>query len=522
MAQLKGGKVAAVIHIGSNLVEMKICQVQKKQVVPLDHLEHPLRFGHEVFHEGVIHAESLAELIETLQGFQSILKDYGVEECRVVATTAFREAKNHNFAADQIRIQTHLQVEILEDNQEKTWIYSGMCRAVQEYQESGKALRRWERALVSHIGTGSIGLGVLEDHSLIFSQNVSTGSLKIHDILGGLEDETEEFDVVVEEYLDAIFRKISMPFPPEKLECVVLTGNEIPLIASLCGIEEKNRAYVIPTSAVEKLYQEMRLLTLEKIGFQYSLSENQAESLYSSLAIYTRLFQLAQTEQVLALPTELWDPMFRQMLLPKAAGEYDDFVEKNAVLCAKTFARRYQCCPNHAEQVTLFACKIFDRMKRIHGLHQRHRVILELACILHDCGHFVDSRRHLESTYDIIQNLDVCGLTSEEMQMAAYVARFDELEPPNYDDLDFIHIREEQKLVCSKLAAIFRLAGALDKSQKQKLPDIQVKVEEERLVISAKCTQNFHLELWALERCAPFFKDVFGISPHLALQAAFL
>ena len=175
-------------------------------------------------------------------------------------------SENHNFAADQIRIQTHLQVEILEDNQEKTWIYSGMCRAVQEYQESGKALRRWDRALVSHIGTGSIGLGVLEDHSLIFSQNVSTGSLKIHDILGGLEDETEEFDVVVEEYLDAIFRKISMPFPPEKLECVVLTGNEIPLIASLCGIEEKNRAYVIPTSAVEKLYQEMRLLTLEKSG----------------------------------------------------------------------------------------------------------------------------------------------------------------------------------------------------------------------------------------------------------------
>ena len=49
MNKKKGGKIAAVIDIGSNLLKMRICQLRKGEIVTLDRLQYPLNLGHEVF-----------------------------------------------------------------------------------------------------------------------------------------------------------------------------------------------------------------------------------------------------------------------------------------------------------------------------------------------------------------------------------------------------------------------------------------------------------------------------------------
>ena len=43
MPKHKGGKVAAVIDIGSSDVKMQISQVRNKEIIPLNTLEYPLK-----------------------------------------------------------------------------------------------------------------------------------------------------------------------------------------------------------------------------------------------------------------------------------------------------------------------------------------------------------------------------------------------------------------------------------------------------------------------------------------------
>ena len=62
MPKHKGGKVAAVIDIGSSDVKMQISQVRNKEIIPLNTLEYPLKLGHEVFNYGKISFECLREL----------------------------------------------------------------------------------------------------------------------------------------------------------------------------------------------------------------------------------------------------------------------------------------------------------------------------------------------------------------------------------------------------------------------------------------------------------------------------
>lgn len=92
------------------------------------------------------------------------------------------------------------------------------------------------------------------------------------------------------------------------------------------------------------------------------------------------------------------------------------------------------------------------------------RLLLELASIMHDCGHYVNAKEHLSSSFDLLKNIDLYGMTAEEMLIIAYIARYNEYDVPNYDGLEFIRIREPIRLVISKLVAIFRLANALDKA----------------------------------------------------------
>ncbi len=60
----------------------------------------------------------------------------------------------------------------------------------------------------------------------IFSspKNISTGSLKLHDVLSGVQEYTDDFAIVVDEYLDSIFNRIQMPVPYQQVNGLVLTG----------------------------------------------------------------------------------------------------------------------------------------------------------------------------------------------------------------------------------------------------------------------------------------------------------
>ena len=70
----------------------------------------------------------------------------------------------------------------------------------------------------------------------------------------------------------------------------------------------------------------------------------------------------------------------------------------------------------------------------------------------------------------------------------------------------------------TKMAAIFRLANALDKSHRGKIRDLKVSLDEDRVVFKAKSADNTLLERWAFEESAQFFKEVFGLSPELSIK----
>jgi len=513
----KNNKIAAVIDIGSNMLKMRVSQLKKTEIVDIDILEYPLCLGHEVFANGKISFESLRELSGILHGYSVIMSEYGVGQCKVVATTALREAMNRFYVVDQLKIQNDMTVQVLEDDQEKTLIYSEILNSINTMEN-----KKGENALISYIGAGTIGFSVYNGKRMIFSQNIPMGALKLHDMLANIQELTEDFYTVVEEYLDSIVGHIRIPFNNGIVSNLILTGNEIQLIAKICGVELENGRYTIPASMITDLFKQIRSMSQEKISLQYGIDEETAELMYSALAIYIRLIEFTTSDVIISPKVELWDALMRQMLIPKSGDEYFEHVRANAISCAQEIAKTYNCNQKHSDNIRKFACRIFDKMKGAHGLDHRKRLLLELAAILHDSGHYVTAKQHLLSTFDLIKNIDIYGMTDEEMLITAYVSRYNEYDVPNYEDVQFIRLSDKNRLIISKLVAIFRLANALDKAQKQKLSDIKVRLENDRLLITAESNGNLYLEKWAFEQCAPFFKEVFGYNPELMIKSSLI
>lgn len=505
---------AAVIEIGTNNVKMRVSQLVKGKIQTLDYLEYPVSIGHDVYETGSISFESLRELSGALSKFSAALLAYNVEKPKVVSCTALLEAKNRALVADQLKVRNGLDVEILDSSQEKAYIFSEMEKRL-EGEESLKS----GYTLMAYVGSGSIGLTVYDGDKAVYFQNIPMGTLKLHDVLGRLRHQAEDFHYILEEYTDALLNRMNLS--GFQLDHLVLAGSRSKLITKLCDGKKVGQVYHMEAQKICQLYDSLRSMTAESIAIRYGIQESQAALLYTALFIYRGIMGFCpQAQEVLSPLVDISESVTRYMLAPKGGALWEDFLRRNALSCAAASAKAFHCNLEHSALIGAYAAKLFDRLKKLHGLAPSKRTILELASMLHSCGSFVSVRQHNRCTFDIIQGMDLFGLSGKEVLEVALVAG------SVFGDLDFASeyagLSQEERITVSKLSVIFRLANAMDKSHKGKLKNIKMSLDEDRVIIKAESVQNTLLERWAFDEAAKFFKDVFGLSPELSVKLSML
>lgn len=512
MNKKNAANTAAVIEIGTTSVRMRVSQLSKGNVSTLDFLEYPVRVGHDVFETGSISFDSLRELSSALGKFSSALLTYNIQKPRVISCTALRDAKNRSLVADQLRVRNNVDVTVLDDSQEKAYIYSEITAKL-----GGADLLKHGNSVIAYVGSGSIGIAVSDGSKILYFQNIPMGASKLHDILRGMLTASEDFHTVVEEYLDTLLGRIAISEFP--IQNMILTGSQIDLIAKLCGAKRSGEIYQFGTKRLSELYRSLRSLTPESVGLRYGINEGQAAVLYTALAIYQAMLRFCPEAGTIYSPAaDISGAVVRCMLVSKAEADRAAYCRKSALACAEAAAQRFGCDLVHSRYIQECSCHIFDKLKRVHGLDPSKRLILELASILHSCGSFVSVRRHNRCTFDLIRGMDLFGLSEVEVLETALVAGSISDNLSVEENPDFSRLDSGEKLIISKMAAMFRIANALDKSHREKLRDFKVSVEEDRVLFKASASGDTQLEQWAFAESAQFFKDVFGISPELSIK----
>jgi exopolyphosphatase/guanosine-5'-triphosphate,3'-diphosphate pyrophosphatase len=180
--------------------------------------------------------------------------------------------------------------------------------------------------------------------------------------------------------------------------------------------------------------------------------------------------------------------------------------------CAK-LGRRYQFDEAHGKLVADLAATIFDDIQPIHGLGPRERLLLRAAAVLHDVGDFVRYDGHHKHSYYLILNSDIIGLTPEERTIVANVARYHRKSLPDPSHPNFRDLERDARAKVRALAAILRIADALDREHLGKVKLVRAGVDRERRRLRLTITgdEDRELEEWTVKQKGDLLRDVFDL-----------
>lgn len=509
----------AAIDVGSFELEMGIYEISYKTGIHcVDHIRHMIALGKDTFSAGKISYGLVEEMCQVLEDFVQIMNTYKVKDYRAYATSAMREAHNSQIILDQIRVRTGLTVRIISNSEQRFISYKALASKTGEFN---KIIQKG--TAIVDVGFGSAQLSLFDKDSLVTTQNLPLGTLRIRGLLAGIPATISEHREHIEEVVDNelfTFRKMYL----KDREIANLIGIGENLINIIRRMDPGTHGDKIDAGTLNQFYERLCQLSTDQIESMFGVNSEYASLLLPAAVVYKRILELTGAEM-------FWIPGIR--LCDGIAAEYADDTrlvkfnhnfENDILAASRNMAKRYKCHTSHNQVLEQYALGIFDSMKKYHGLGTRERLMLQIAVLLHACGKFISMRNSNECSYNIIMSTEIIGLSHLEREIIANVVRYNirdfdydkvQLETRGHQDDNLGMGRNAITICIAKLTAILRLANSMDRSHRGKLTDSRMNVKDNQLIITTGYQGNMALEISSFEQKADFFEEIFGIRPVL-------
>ncbi len=160
----------AAIDIGSNSCRLKIAKVVAHQLKTLAEDREVTRLGASVFESGLVSPEAMALTLRALKRFQRAVQAHGVDQIRVVATSAMRDARNGAAFQAWVKAETGWTMEIISGLEEGRLIHLGVTGT--EPGAGGKVL-------LVDLGGGSCEITLSEHKRIKETISVPLGAVRL-------------------------------------------------------------------------------------------------------------------------------------------------------------------------------------------------------------------------------------------------------------------------------------------------------------------------------------------------------
>ena len=177
-----------------------------------------------------------------------------------------------------------------------------------------------------------------------------------------------------------------------------------------------------------------------------------------------------------------------------------------------TLGRRYGFEEEHSRQDARLAVQIFDQTSELHHLDDEYRDLLYCAGLLHDIGYVEGYWGHHKTAYRHIMKADLPGLSERERRIVANVARYHRGAKPKPSHRGFASLDADDQEIVTILGAILRLADGLDRSHSDAVRNLELWLDDDRLVVLVDCPFGCSAEVWAGEKKGRFLGEVFDLS----------
>lgn len=494
----------AAIDVGSSAIRFLVAEfLSPGRFAALVSERIPIRLGHGVFLSGRLLSPSMDATIEALKEFRDQMKRLGVTGYRALATSAVRESENGEEFLRRIRRETGITLETITGSEEARLFYL----AVRNKLALGP-----EGALLVDLGGGSVEVAMVDDRGIRWIESHTMGSVRLLEELAGAGEEPGRFSRLLSEYIATL--RLPSFSGARRPSMFIATGGNIEALAKLAGAAPRlDGVSVLTQDDLRRTIANLSRLSYRERIEQLGLREDRADIILPAALLYERLANLADAHEIVVPFVGIKEGMVLDLVDELATHEaHEDRAAQLAYEGAIALGRRYMFDEGHAAHVARLAGSIFDQLKGRYGLDDHDRRILLAAAALHDIGTFVSTKRHHKHTLYLVSQSELPGFSPREILLVANVARYHrKSEPAPHHDL-YVKLPAGERERVARLAAILRLADALDREHRQKVRSVRlIEKKKNEWVIQLDGEGDLLLEQWALKRKAPMFSRAFGV-----------
>ena len=240
----------AAIHLGSEKISMQITEYRNLDKCKIiERVSRRIRLGEATFKNKIIPFELVSEICDVLQGFKRLMVEYGVEEYKLQATTAVREASNQIFLLDQIYSKTGLKVDVVDMPQE---IYTKFV-AIRNTLKNEKISSERAGMLMMDISSGGLGVTLVQDEQIRYQENFHVGIIRIKESFARNRRESIHFNKALTEFLSSTIGSVRQELHQDSVQYLVLSGTETELLLRMLPLRPPLlRRRLLPPSALPR------------------------------------------------------------------------------------------------------------------------------------------------------------------------------------------------------------------------------------------------------------------------------
>jgi exopolyphosphatase/guanosine-5'-triphosphate,3'-diphosphate pyrophosphatase len=506
----------AAIDIGSNSIKLVVVEASAgDSFAVLAREKEVVRLGHDTLTHGVLAPEAIERAASCVKRFRSIAEARGAETVRAIATASVREARNRARFIREVKRRAGVRVEILSGIEEARLI--GVAAAAGCAQTHGAPLVNVD------IGGGSTEISLMSAGLPLQLFSVKLGAVGLTEkLLSNDPPKPKEIRALRCEIRAALERPAREMRGARWLHAtgtsgtILAVGEVLRLRAQQreAGREEQGvqpAGNEIVLGQLAHLNEKLAGATLAERRGVPGISNQRAEIVVAGAQILEGVMEVFQINMLRTCDYALREGVVIDRLRELEAESRPPApdISDPRLLGVLAVGRRFGYEEAHALQVARLAEKIFDAIATDFELTRHHRTLLSTAALLHDAGYHIAHEEHHKHSLYLIKNSEVTGFSEAELGVVANVARYHRGAPPRERHADFAALNQQDKLTVTRLAAILRLADALDRSHDSRISDLQLTKTDDGAQLRLVSTLDCERELSAAGQKRDLFEEVF-------------
>ena len=499
----------AAIDIGTNSLHMVVVEVTEQLGFRVLSSEKEMtQLGASALVRHVLPRSAMNHTLGVLGRYAHIARNLACDRILAYATSAVRESVNGGDFVEAAKARLGMDVHVINSQEEARLIYLAVRQglAIEDHP-----------VLIVDIGGGSAEFIVATAQRPLLLESRKTGASRLSQEFVHSDPISKSDLRTLRKHLNKILSPICSRALALKAGRIIGTSGTMENLAAMCiaqhGAEVSRRRVLtfMTQDDFASVYRRLLRSTLKERRRLPGLDPDRAPQIVAGAALVDYLFQSLKVPLIEVSDRAMREGMiidYMQTHWPKVRLSVE--VRNPRRRSIIELGRRCNYDEKHARQVATLAVELFDQLQPLHRLGAAWREILEHAAMMHDIGWHIGHTGHHKHSYYLVKNGDLEGFSLLELDLIANIARYHRRAMPKRSHADYMSLDTSDQRIVSQLAAILRIAEALDRGHYGNIRAIKTVLRRDSVRFIVYYTDDPELELWAAQRKAEMFEQIYA------------